>query len=416
MELSFVYSGNETVGAMVVSRLEAAGCTRTDDVAHAEAIITYCTSQTALEDAYFDEQGLVQAAGKGALLIDLSASTPSFARELNAVAVVSDLMSVEAPLVVVDVARADAFGDRDNLVCFVGGDEEAVAEARPVLEAIAGTVQETGGAGSAQLARAAYTLRTTAQVISAVEADALYRAVRRSDVYKRQVWVSLEIGPDVAVRGDVFADVDDAVARAYDEARLRKSVVRDAVLDRANTGDNTPAFCDVHPVDEQGAARLHVMLKGGGSDNASRVVMLVPGAGKQGIVDELVRCVREKGANACPPLVVGVGIGSTFDKVAGLAKRALMRPVDEPAADDRLRALEEELLAAVNATGIGPGGLGGRTTALAVRVATAPCHIAALPLAINMGCSAMRRITVPLACQPAERLDAAASRLSLIHI
>ena len=224
------------------------------------------------------------------------------------------------------------------------------------------------------------------------------------------VWVSLEIGPDVAVRGDVFADVDDAVARAYDEARLRKSVVRDAVLDRANTGDNTPAFCDVHPVDEPGAARLHVMLKGGGSDNASRVVMLVPGAGKQGIVDELVRCVREKGANACPPLVVGVGIGSTFDKVAGLAKRALMRPVDEPAADDRLRALEEELLAAVNATGIGPGGLGGRTTALAVRVATAPCHIAALPLAINMGCSAMRRITVPLACQPAERLDAAASR------
>ena len=174
------------------------------------------------------------------------------------------------------------------------------------------------------------------------------------------VWVSLEIGPDVAVRGDVFADVDDAVARAYDEARLRKSVVRDAVLDRANTGDNTPAFCDVHPVDEPGAARLHVMLKGGGSDNASRVVMLVPGAGKQGIVDELVRCVREKGANACPPLVVGVGIGSTFDKVAGLAKRALMRPVDEPAADDRLRALEEELLAAVNATGIGPGGLGGR--------------------------------------------------------
>ncbi len=210
------------------------------------------------------------------------------------------------------------------------------------------------------------------------------------------VWVSLEIGPGVLAAGDVFADVDKAVARAYDEARLRKSVVRDAVLDRANTGDNTPAFCDIHPVDEPGAARLHIMLKGGGSDNASRVVMLVPGAGKQGIVDELVRCVREKGANACPPLVVGVGIGSTFDKVAGLAKRALMRPVDEPATDPRVRALEEELLAAVNATGVGPGGLGGRTTALAVRVATAPCHIAALPLAINMGCSAMRRVTVDL--------------------
>ena len=217
------------------------------------------------------------------------------------------------------------------------------------------------------------------------------------------VWASLEIGPDVLVRGDVLADVDDAVARAYDEARLRKSVVRDAVLDRANTGDNTPAFCDIHPVDEPGAARLHLMLKGGGSDNASRVVMLVPGAGKQGIVDELTRCVREKGANACPPLVVGVGIGGTFDKVAGLAKRALMRPVDEPAADPRVRALEEELLAAVNATGVGPGGLGGKTTALAVRVATAPCHIAALPLAINMGCSAMRRCTIDLAAEGGAR-------------
>ena len=218
------------------------------------------------------------------------------------------------------------------------------------------------------------------------------------------VWASLEIGPDVLVRGDVFADVNDAVARAYGEARLRKSVVRDAILDRANTLDNTPAFCDIHPVDEPGVARLHIMLKGGGSDNASRVVMLVPGAGKQGIIDELVRCVREKGANACPPLVVGVGIGSTFDKVAGLAKRALMRPVDQPAADPALHALEEELLEAVNATGVGPGGLGGHTTALAVRVATAPCHIAALPLAINMGCSAMRRTTINLVAQGSEKV------------
>lgn len=221
------------------------------------------------------------------------------------------------------------------------------------------------------------------------------------------VWVSLEAGPGVLVPADVFAGVDEAVARAYDEARLRKSVVRDAILDRANTGDNTPAFCDVHPVDEPGAARLRIMLKGGGSDNASRVVMLPPGAGRAGIVEEVVRCVREKGANACPPLVIGIGIGGTFDKVAGLAKRALMRPVDEPSPDAGVRELEEELLAAVNATGVGPGGLGGATAALAVRVATAPCHIAALPLAINMGCSAMRRVTVPLACQRAERAEAA---------
>ena len=218
------------------------------------------------------------------------------------------------------------------------------------------------------------------------------------------VWVSLEVGPGVLVPADVFAGVDDAVARAYDEARLRKSVVRDAILDRANTGDNTPAFCDIHPVDEPGAARLRIMLKGGGSDNASRVIMLPPGAGRAGIVEEVVRCVREKGANACPPLVIGVGIGGTFDKVAGLAKRALMRPIDEPAEDARAGELEQELLAAVNASGVGPGGLGGAT---AVRVATAPCHIAALPLAINMGCSAMRRATVDLVAQPAGASDGA---------
>ena len=221
------------------------------------------------------------------------------------------------------------------------------------------------------------------------------------------VWVSLEVGPGVLVPADVFAGVDDAVARAYDEARLRKSVVRDAILDRANTGDNTPAFCDIHPVDEPGAARLRIMLKGGGSDNASRVIMLPPGAGRAGIVEEVVRCVREKGANACPPLVIGVGVGGTFDKVAGLAKRALMRPIDEPVEDARAGELERELLAAVNASGVGPGGLGGATAALAVRVATAPCHIAALPLAINMGCSAMRRATVDLVAQPAGASDGA---------
>ena len=221
------------------------------------------------------------------------------------------------------------------------------------------------------------------------------------------VWVSLEAGPGVLVPADVFAGVDGAVARTYEEARLRKSVVRDAILDRANTGDNTPAFCDIHPVDELGAARLRIMLKGGGSDNASRVVMLPPGAGRAGIVEEVVRCVREKGANACPPLVIGIGIGATFDKVAGLAKRALMRPIDEPAESEGVRGFEEEILAAVNASGVGPGGLGGATATLAVRVATAPCHIAALPLAINMGCSAMRRATIDLVAQPVGASDGA---------
>lgn len=210
------------------------------------------------------------------------------------------------------------------------------------------------------------------------------------------VWVCLEIGPGIQMDGNVFANVDKAVASAFTNSRLRMSVVKNALFDRTNTGTNTPAFCEWRFILEPGVARLRIMLKGGGSDNASRVVMLTPSAGRQGVIDAVVECVREKAANACPPLVIGVGVGSTFDKVPNLAKRALMRPLDELASDAETQEFEEELLAAVNATGIGAGALGGDTTALGVRVMTAPCHIAALPVAINMGCSAMRRVTVEL--------------------
>jgi len=209
------------------------------------------------------------------------------------------------------------------------------------------------------------------------------------------VWACLEIGPDVAVAGDVLDGVNAAVAEAYTAGNLRKSLVRNALFDRANTGDNTPAFAEIH-VSERPGARLHLMCKGGGSDNASRVVMLTPSAGRSGIIDEVLACVRAKAANACPPLVIGVGVGATFDKVAGLAKMALMRPIGDGAADGDTAAFEAELLQAVNATGIGAAALGGSTTALAVHVETAPCHIAALPLAINMGCSALRRGTFEL--------------------
>lgn len=226
------------------------------------------------------------------------------------------------------------------------------------------------------------------------------------------VWVCLEAGPDVLVPGDVFSDVDAAVAHAYDKARLRKSVVRDALFDRANTGNNTPAFTDVHFVDRPGA-RVHVMLKGGGSDNASRVIMLAPGAGREGVVREIVDCVRAKAANACPPLVLGIGVGSTFDRVAHLAKTALLRPVGQRSCDARVAVFERELLDGINALGLGPGSLGGKTLALDVHVETAPCHIAALPLAINMGCSAMRRATIELAAPtPADSRAAVAKATS----
>ncbi len=209
------------------------------------------------------------------------------------------------------------------------------------------------------------------------------------------IWVCLEVGPDILVPGDVFADVNAAVAEVYIKHNLRKSIVRNALFDRTNTGDNTPAFTELRTVDAPGA-RLQVMLKGGGSDNASRVVMLTPGQGREGIVNAVLDCVREKAANACPPLIIGIGIGATFDKVAGLAKHALMRPLDVPNPNADAAELERELLSRVNALGVGAGALGGATTALGVRVETAPCHIAALPLAINMGCSAMRRATIEL--------------------
>lgn len=210
------------------------------------------------------------------------------------------------------------------------------------------------------------------------------------------VWVCLEIGPDVTISGDIFSEVNEAVARAYTEARLRMSVVKNALFDRANTGTNTPAFCELRFTDEPNVARLHIMLKGGGSDNASQLIMLTPNAGKQGIIDAVLARVQEKASSACPPLIVGVGVGATFDKVAGLSKLALMRPLGVPNPNPEEEAFECELLAAINGLGIGAGALGGDTTALGVRVKTAPCHIAALPLAINMGCSAMRRMTIEL--------------------
>lgn len=208
-------------------------------------------------------------------------------------------------------------------------------------------------------------------------------------------WVCLEVGEELSVPGDVLAGVDDAVARAYRDGALRMSLLRDALLDRANTGDNTPAFSELRLVPGRGAT-LHVMLKGGGSDNASRVVMLAPGEGVEGVRRVVLDCVREKAANACPPLIVGVGVGGTFDRVASLAKHALLRPVGAPAASPETAALEAGLLDAVNALGIGPAALGGAATALAVHLETAPCHIAALPVAVNMGCCAMRSASIKL--------------------
>ena len=208
-------------------------------------------------------------------------------------------------------------------------------------------------------------------------------------------WVRIELGDGECLPDDAQAIVDGAVARAYRDSGLRMSMVRDALFDRSNTGDNTPAFLQIATRRSPGAG-IDVMLKGGGSDNASALAMLPPSAGASGVAQFVLDTVLAKATGACPPLVIGVAVGGTFDTVAGLAKKALLREVGSPAMTPAADAFERELLEAVNATGIGPAGLGGRTTALAVHLVTAPCHIAALPVAVNLGCCAMRSAHVEL--------------------
>ena len=200
--------------------------------------------------------------------------------------------------------------------------------------------------------------------------------------------VFLKIGQDVHVNGDITEAVNEGVRQGYTEGFLRKSVVRDP-LDRVNTGDNTPAmlYTELVPGDK---LEITVAPKGFGSENMSRIAMLRPSDGLQGVKNFVVKAVEEAGPNPCPPIVVGVGIGGTFDKAAYLAKKALLRPVDERHENPFYENLEKELLEEINALGIGPQGFGGKTTALAVNIETFPTHIAGLPVAVNINCHVTR--------------------------
>ena len=200
--------------------------------------------------------------------------------------------------------------------------------------------------------------------------------------------VFLKIGQDVHVKGDITEAVNEGVRRGYEDGYLRKSVVRDP-LDRVNTGDNTPAmlYFEIVPGDR---IEVTVAPKGFGSENMSKIAMLRPSDGLQGVKDFVIKTVEEAGPNPCPPIVVGVGIGGTFDKAAYLAKKALIRPVDVPNEDSFYANLEKELLEEINNLGIGPQGFGGRTTALAVNIEKYPTHIAGLPVAVNINCHVTR--------------------------
>ena len=199
----------------------------------------------------------------------------------------------------------------------------------------------------------------------------------------------IEVGQDVHVEGGLLTDaVNEGVRQGYVDGFLRKSVVKDPIL-RENTKDNTPAVIhyDIVAGDK---IRITIAPKGFGSENMSRVFMLKPADGIEGVKDVILTAVKDAGPNACPPMVVGVGVGGTFEKCALLAKKALTRPVNERSDIPYVREMEEELLERINKTGIGPGGLGGSTTALAVNINTYPTHIAGLPVAVNICCHVNR--------------------------
>jgi fumarate hydratase subunit alpha len=204
----------------------------------------------------------------------------------------------------------------------------------------------------------------------------------------------VEIGQDLRIKNGFIVDaINEGVRKGYREGFLRKSVVDP--LSRKNTGDNTPAiiYTELVPGDR---LKISFMPKGAGSENMSVIRMLRPTQGVEGIKEVVLECVRTAGANPCPPVVVGVGIGGSFEKAALLAKKALLRPVGSPNAKLELASLEETLLKTVNRTGIGPEGLGGKVTAMAVHVESVPCHIASLPVAVNINCHAARHKTIIL--------------------
>lgn len=206
----------------------------------------------------------------------------------------------------------------------------------------------------------------------------------------------VEYGDRVCIEGGSFEDaVNEGVRRAYDEGYLRKSVVSDPVFDRVNTKDNTPAVIHTKIVSGN-TIRITAGGKGFGSENMSAIKMLTPSYGEEGVKQFILDTVRAAGPNPCPPIVVGVGIGGTFERAAQLAKKATFRPIDIHNPDSRYAAMEDELLHAVNGMGFGPAGLGGNTTALGVNIETAPTHIAGMPVAVNICCHAARHASATI--------------------
>ena len=204
------------------------------------------------------------------------------------------------------------------------------------------------------------------------------------------------LGNEVLVDDGLITDaINEGTRQGYKEGYLRKSIVSDPLFDRKNTTDNTPASVTIDIVKGK-ELQITILPKGGGCENMSALAMLKPAEGKDGIIDFVINTVKNAGGNPCPPVIIGIGIGGTADKASLLAKKALLRPIGISNPDSRYAELEQEILSKVNGCGVGPQGLGGLTTALAVNIEQFPCHIASLPVAINLNCHAARNATVIL--------------------
>jgi len=231
---------------------------------------------------------------------------------------------------------------------------------------------------------------------SPVAKDVLDKIIENTEVSKKEniplcqdtgaAVVMLELGQEVHIKGGNLEDcINEGVRQGYEKGFLRKSMVRQPFSARVNTKDNTPAIIhtDIVPGDK---LKISIIPKGGGSENCSRLTVMPPARGRQGIIDFVVNLVEESGSNPCPPIIIGLGIGGTTDKTMAMAKKALLRKVGEPNPDPEVADLEKEILKRVNNLGIGPMGYGGRTTALAVHAEVFPAHIASMPVAVNIQC------------------------------
>ena len=257
-------------------------------------------------------------------------------------------------------------------------------------------------------ARKSETNESAKQTLDMLVENALLAGTRKLPLCQDTgtVWVLIEVGSQARVDLCGLQEaLDQVVADSFVSEHLRASTVRKALTDRSNPGTNEPAFIELRMLPKTGTdsdaqVTVHTMLKGAGTDNASTVAMLPPGESSQSREDSITQLVldqvRTKGANACPPLIIGIGVGGTFDKVASLSKHALLRPLNSPAPTKEIAQLEKCILKAVNKTGIGPAGLGGDTTALAVHIEEAPSHIASLPVAINLCCHSLRSTSTTL--------------------